>query len=276
MPDLMAKLDWFAFTFPITLLGENDNENTLEHIFGALALHAGKAFAEIHNGHLWEWQSGRGFYTHSIRHPKLLTCINWSAGNPFAQCELSGQAVDMVLSSHSCSDLAVAANNRCTRMDIAIDIETDIRPEEFALQRNENRILASDNKKSATGETFYVGSRSSERMARVYRYYPPHPRAHLLRIEVELKGDAAKMVCAEMITGAFRELSARVNLPFGWMHPIWNTGNLMLSKIPARKYDNEGAGTLRWLSLTVAPALKSAHQSGLIDLETWIDEYLRK
>jgi hypothetical protein len=45
-----------------------------------------------------------------------------------------------------------------------------------------------------------------------------------------------------------------------------------VSKIPARAYDSEGAGTLRWLNRTVVPAIKKASQQGLIDLRQWLQD----
>lgn len=67
--------------------------------------------------------------------------------------------------------------------------------------------------------------------------------------------------------------SLSVNLPYGWRHPIWKPDNAEVSKIPARAYDGEGAGTLRWLETTVVPALKKAHDKGLIDLRLWLNDH---
>lgn len=67
-----------------------------------------------------------------------------------------------------------------------------------------------------------------------------------------------------------------VNLPYGWKHKVWKPDLADVSKIPARAYDGDGANTLRWLNMTVAPAIKKAAENGLIDLDEWIREYLCK
>ena len=79
-----------------------------------------------------------------------------------------------------------------------------------------------------------------------------------------------------MIGGDLRTITMSVNLPYGWTHAIWKPDLSQVSKIPARAYDGNGADTLRWLNLTVAPAIKKAASNGLIDLDEWIREYLGK
>jgi hypothetical protein len=274
MTDLQAKLDWFAFTFPITLLGDKDNENTVHHIRRALGSHAGAAANILIGSPILEWQAGRGFYTHSIRDPRTLVSINWSAGNPYAQCELSGSACDVVLNTITAAELAQCANGRATRIDLAVDILCDLSPQEFCRSGYSPRILSSSHIETPSGKTSYIGSRKGERMARVYRFNPPHPREKLLRIEVELKGDAAKMVCEEMKVSEFRTLVMMANRTFAWQNPIWNEGKVMVSKIPARPYDREGSETLMWIEKQVRPALIRAWHEGLLQLPRWLNELL--
>lgn len=266
----MCKLDWLSFTFPITLLGEKDNEFTLQHVVSAFNDHTGERLQLFTEGALWTWLPGAGFYTHCIQHSTSLVTIRWNSGNPFALCEISGQSVDRVLQSVSVSDLAQAANGRSTRLDFAFDFVTDVSPEAFAALRNKHAFRAYAFYTTETGDTCYIGSRKSERMARIYRYNPPHPRANLLRAEVEYKGDAAKVACLALTRSPLTEVALQCHLPFGWEHPLWQPGEAAISKLPARYYDSEGAGTLKWLNGTVAPALRKAHETGLIILPSWI------
>lgn len=270
MAALQVKLDWFAFTFPIALLGDKDEAWTVSHILEMFEQHTGGRLKSALGQHLWTFEPSAGFYTHRIAHPILLCRINWRAGNSYAQCELSGQACDAVLTQITTSDLAHAANGRATRIDLAADIETVLTPTEFCGGGYSARIESTSLVDSPSGQTFYVGSRKGERMARVYRYNPPHPRANLLRIEVELKGDAAKMACEEMKIMDLSKLAQAANLTFDWQHPLWKDGQIMVSKIPARPYDRAGAETLRWLNSVVVPAIRKAHQAGLIDLPSWL------
>lgn len=273
MTNLNCKLDWFSFTFPITLLGVSDNEYTLSHILSAFHEHTRQRLLPAITQSLWTWVQSGGFYDHKIQCPKSLITISWKAGNPYALCEISGTSVDRVLQSVTVADLASSANQRATRIDLATDIETEESPEAFATLRNKRSFRAHAFYKTETGETYYVGSRTSDRMARIYRFYPPHPRSHLLRVEIETKGDLAKNACASLIKASLTETTLSVNLPYGWAHPIWDTNSADVSKIPARAYDKDGANTLRWLSHTVAPAIKKAHDKGLIDLRLWLNDH---
>jgi hypothetical protein len=270
---MYCKLDWFSFTFPISLQGEKDNEYTLNAILLAFHDHTSHSFLRIATARLWQWEAPAGFYTNRIKCPKSSIQIQWSAGNPFALCVLSGQACDMVLKSISVAELARSANGRCTRCDFAVDIETAQQPKEFIDAGWSDAFKSSGHVESPTGTTYYVGSRNAERMARVYRYASPHPRSHLLRVEAEYKGDAAKMSCQHLVEHSLTQVTLSAHLPFGWRSPVWQPGNIEISKIPARKYDREGAGTLRWLELSVVPALKSAHKEGLISLKQWFDDH---
>ena len=267
---MLCKLDYFSFTFPITLLGEKDNEYTLNTVLLCLHEHTAHRLLGIVSDSLWQWEVPVGFYRNRITCPRTNVQLQWSGDNPFALCTLSGHSVDLVLRSLSVVDLARCAGGRATRLDFAVDFKTDCSPSEFCTLRENGRIKTQGNFTSQTGETCYVGSRQGERMARVYRYNEPHPRSDLLRAEVELKGDAAKIACDALTKVELTEVCLQVHLPFGWKHPLWQPGDIAVSKLPARLYDSEGAGTLRWLDLTVAPAIKKAAENGLIDLTEWL------
>jgi hypothetical protein len=275
MSDLHAKIDWFSFTFPIALLGEKDEQWTLTHILSVFSEHTGGRLENVLGKSLWEFSESSGFYSHSITHPIIPCRINWRAGNPHAQAVFSGQACELVLQSIAIDAFLSLANGRCTRLDIATDIATGLTPKDFVEAGYSDRILSSSHIVSPTGETAYVGSRSGERMARIYRYNSPHPRANLLRIEVELKGDAAKMAVEHGKDMSLTQIALSANLAFAWQHPIWNEEKIMVSKIPARPYDREGAETLKWLNEVVASAIWKAHRSGLINLDEWLEEHFK-
>lgn len=273
---MLCKLDWFSFTFPISLQGEKDNEFTLNAVLLAFHDFTSHHFLGCVTNALWQWEPPAGFYQSRIKCPKTSVQIQWSAGNPFALCVLSGQSCDLVLKSIDSFSLARAAGGRATRLDFAVDIETNEQPKEFFDAGFSPGIKSHGAHESHTGSTYYVGSRGSERMARIYRYHEPHPRSHLLRVEAEYKGDAAKMACELMTRLELTEVCLSAHAHFAWQSPLWQPGDLEISKIPARKYDREGAGTLRWLELSVVPALKSAHQEGLIELKKWFDAHFHE
>lgn len=274
MTPLQVKLDWFSFTFPLSGMGEKDNEFALSTVLLAFHDHTAHRFLGVVTQSLWQFAPISGFYSTKIQCPTTGLSISWKAGNGFALVECSGQVVDKLLSQIGISDLARAANGRATRIDLAVDMETEVSPEEFALERGEDRFKSSGVFISPTGTTVYVGSRRGERMARVYRYTPPHPRAHLLRAEVELKGEAARIACDALTNMSLTEVALSAHLPFSWKHKVWDTGEVMVSKLPARKYDHEGAGTLKWIHDIVFPSLKKAHADGLLNVWQELADYL--
>jgi len=88
-----------------------------------------------------------------------------------------------------------------SRVDLAVDIDTVTTPLSFDAQCSPDRVNTRSKMSSSTGETVYIGSRSSERFVRVYRYKPPHPRIHLLRVEFQLKGDYARALAQNVTAG---------------------------------------------------------------------------
>jgi len=269
----LVKLDWLSFTFPITLLGENDNEYTLSHVLSAFHDHTGQALLGCVTKTLWEWKATSGFYSHRIQCPDSLISISWRGGNPHALCEISGRSIDLVLQSISVATLAQATSGRATRLDIAVDFETELMPQAFIEAGFSERIKSTASVDTETGSTRYIGSRSGERMARIYRYHPPHPRSQFLRVEIELKGDAAKITCAALHKAELTEVAMSANLSFAWKHPLWTDTSIEVSKLPARFYDRDGAETLRWLETAVVPSLRSADENGLIDLKEWLSKH---
>lgn len=76
-------------------------------------------------------------------------------------------------------------NSRVTRIDICVDIETDILPSETVLDITKRGLK---HEHTHTGYTLYMGSRTSNQYVRIYRYKPPHERHKTLRVEFEYKG----------------------------------------------------------------------------------------
>lgn len=109
-----------------------------------------------------------------------------------------------------------------SRVDLAVDIQTDVTPVDFDKAVDAPLIKTRSKLESSTGQTVYIGSRSSERFARVYRYFPPHPRAKLLRVEFQHKGEYANALAAEIAAGVTLEsLASGAGEHFGMKHGCW-------------------------------------------------------
>lgn len=163
-----------------------------------------------------------------------------------------------------------ATHINATRIDVAVDIETDVDPFEFVAKREGRRFRASGQLLSDSGATAYIGGRTSERMARVYRYAPPHPRSHLLRVESEYKRDAAKMLAGLVGNHFLMEVAAKAHEVFGWQHPVWTALPQTIGYTPYRHLNKENAKTLQWLYGTVISSLVRLDKNKAIDLEDWL------
>lgn len=169
---------------------------------------------------------------------------------------------------------AMAYNHRefLTRLDFAADFETDVTPSTFAAARTVGRFTSYADIKSETGETFYVGSRTSDRFCRVYRYNPPHPRSQFLRVEFQLKKDNAKLVAASLRSNKTKEIVLDLFRTFQFNHEIIPyDGRQQKTPTPIRA--SRMGKTERWLFKQVAPAIEKLVDDGSTEI---VEIFLKK
>jgi hypothetical protein len=162
-----------------------------------------------------------------------------------------------------------------SRLDIAVDMACTVTPRQFAAAIKETPVKTRSEFVSSTGETVYLGSRTSERYARVYRYNEPHPRAKLLRAEFQLKGVYANEAALRLTEGeALNGIAAALGDHFGFAHEVWKTDD---EPVPLKVKSHAQTGnTVFWLTNTVAPLLKRLNEAGKLDAAAWFDEYVMK
>lgn len=169
--------------------------------------------------------------------------------------------------------LCAAYAGHFSRIDLAVDMETDVTPIEFDAMVNAPRIATRSKMVSGTGQTCYIGSRSSDRFARVYRYNPPHPRAHLLRAEFQLKNAYANALADEVAAGVTLDsLAAGLGEHFGFAHPVWEKREAV-RLAPVRSHAQSGS-TVHWLTTTVAPLLQRLEREQKLDVRAWMETYV--
>jgi len=224
----------------------------------------------------WIVEKGGKFYSTRLRHPVRDIAISYGQTNAHVLVELAGKACQLLAAENSLSRIISGTFARCSRIDFAVDIECQTPPTEFIAKRSNKSFKSSGNKYTPTGGTEYMGGRTSERMARVYRYYEPHPRAHLLRVEAEYKGDAAKVAAEYSLTHSLQETCLVAHKPFGWIHPEWIPNAAPTAKLPYRSYSPTNANTVRWLYGDVVTALRKAVAKDLIDFDEWLAFYRGK
>lgn len=272
---MFHKIDYYAFTIPARLAFSEVTDEIQEFVrttfcsiipFGALE-------RTLETG--WSIERAKGFYSHRLRHETTGIALSFGTVNSHVYVELSGKACDCLESADLLSTLIAATSLKCSRIDFALDFITDVQPEQFSALRNTTRWRYCSHVVSASGTTDYVGSRTGERMARVYRYNPPHPRAAMLRVEAEYKGEAAKAIVKELADQPLSDVCLSAHAVFGWEHDLFNDLESTAVKVPYSAHSPDNAATVRWLYGVVASSVRRAIQEGLIDWKSFEETILR-
>lgn len=259
------KIDWYSFTIPARIAYTELNDEiatftrtTFSSLFKETSLRD-----RVFSG--WEAEKAKGFYSDRLRHAESGMALSIGHTNPHIYVEISGKGCEFLRQNGALMDIICATKTRASRIDFAVDFPSEISPGEFSALRNDIRWRHLSTINSASGTTCYVGSRTGSRMARVYRYNEPHPRAHLLRVEAEYKGEAAKSAVDLLTTDNLLEVSLAAHAVFGWAHTLWTDGSKETVKIPYSSHSPDNAATVRWLYGVVASSLKKAVEDGLVD-----------
>jgi DNA relaxase NicK len=172
-------------------------------------------------------------------------------------CAVLGDAIYDVLSLNA---------EQVTRLDVAFDMnEHSISPVEHAakVSSRTRSVMESD-----SGETLYIGSRTSDAFVRMYQYKEPHERAGNTRIESEFKRSYCLPVVEALTAGNHAGVAAwvarKVNLPYS--HPVFDAGGTRPMKMNTQKVPGQD-GWERWLRRAAMPAVRKAIKAGIIDLD---------
>ncbi len=268
---MATSIDFYSFTVKV----DHDWElfSYRENADFAVAMLELKYFTETNSFGLqaeWKAEKGRGFYFWRLRHVTSDLCVSFGGVNKDIFVECAGLACNNLDSRDLLLPLINATAHNATRIDIAVDIETDVDPLDFVAQRTQGKFRNAGQLLSDSGTTAYVGGRTSERMARVYRYAEPHPRAAYLRVESEYKRDAAKMLSGLLADHSLPAVAAKAHEPFGWTHPIWKPEAMTIGDVPYRHGSKDKANTLRWLYGTVIESIVKLKQQNALDVDDWL------
>jgi DNA relaxase NicK len=273
---MIHLIDYYAFTIPLERAWEEhmfhlNRDYVIDRYYKCLPPGTELSW----NYEDWCVEKGRGFYFWRLRDSSSDVALSFGGVNPHIFVELAGQACANLDSMNLLLPLIQTTCENATRIDFAIDIETDVIPPDFVAKRGDTPFSASGNITSGRGVTEYVGGRTSERMARVYRYFPPHPRAIYLRVEAEYKRSAAKAAAALLKYKPLTDVSLSAHASFRWQHPVWEPESQTGERLTYRHGGRNEAGSVHWLYSTVISAVQKASNNGLIDFEEWL-ETLRK
>lgn len=264
------KLDYLSFT--ITGAGE-EIRNSVELYWVALGL-VRNHLSKQHEDFIFQDMNfipatGRPPYRYGSRRMDGGVTIFGHPDRDEILFECTGTACASVPTIVEVQRLVHPIKHRVTRIDLAIDWETLVRPDEFIDAGYSERFKSRSSNRSNSGHTEYVGSQKSDLMARVYRYHKPHPRSHLLRMEAVFRRDRAKDCCDWLVDMVPNDdlLNEYLCATFGWKHKLAKAPKTA-AKIPTTSVKRDTQSTVYWLYQQVTPALVRLHQDGSLN---WSD-----
>lgn len=223
---------------------------------------------------MWEDVKGRNTFKRCMRNTALGVSIFWSNTIAYALVEIAGRGCDALREKNVLEPLLEAVQRRVTRVDVCTDIKTDTTPKEFIAAGYNKRLLSNGSFTSKTGDTEYVGARTSDRFARVYKYNAPHPRAGFLRVEHQYKKKYAKEAVALIVEKGVLFVCVSMGNAFGWKHEEWQPEIWHDHKIKLPAHDRELAKTETWLRTTVASSfVKLVKNRQIENPEEWLREH---
>lgn len=260
-----CKIDWYSFSL---LVGAKpDDERAYRAILLNNLISTGSVMYELCASESVEQGGGRRPFHTSFEHYYFTLFYNHVIDH--ALIEVSGSQCSRLHERGDLIDLIAQTHETCTRIDLATDINVghENQVSDFVASGFSARFRSVSDIRSNSGHSYYIGSRKSERMCRIYQYNPPHPRSRMLRVEVELKGDRAKQIALALATnvsvGHCTEFACS---PYQFLSDMWTrrTGNeelLDLNPIAGKQQSNN---TLFWIHAQVVPAIHRLMREGII------------
>lgn len=259
---MITKVDWISFSVPVHYPDNCALVNAPLYAAEAVQKLAGAGWLEAFSDQEFEYGGGRAPFTHSFRAPDQGLFIWFSMKQPFVLVEISGRGCDFLDERGLLVDILKAVRERITRLDVACDMLTDTKPADFVKERTNFKFKSGSEMRSESGETCYLGSQKSNRYARVYRYFPPHPRSNFLRCEMVCRDQDAKDTAQAIIVHGSGNTAAALGEVFGWTHPDWKLNPPTDLELTAFRPDRHGGKTEFWLHAQVLPALEKMWREG--------------
>jgi len=267
---MLVAIDWLSLSAKFELNPEGESEATiLDKAVTALQELTGEHYDLIDRGMKWDWSTGRTPYRVSRAREDFGAMLFLHPSLPHSLLEITGRGCEVLGEDPRSGAFLSAISDRLTRIDIACDMLTDTRPSAFVARRDLKRFKAHSSFTSESGETEYIGSRTSARYCRVYRYNPPHERAHLLRCEFVLKGEDAKATARAIMEQGLNSVVVALGQSFGWKHKDWQPNKVDAAIIPVWRPERKEGKTLYWLADTVAPLIRRLHAEGVLEADDW-------
>lgn len=271
---MYPKIDYLSFTVHIGSMKEVLPTRLALHIREWAAENASPLIDMLIDHHNFTALPGRAPYAQHWQREDGALSIFAGTQREEILFEIGGVGCSKLEEQGVLMPLLGVIHERLTRIDITADIATDTAPDVFAEQRAVKRFKSGGERTSPSGHTVYIGSKSSERFAKVYRYNAPHPRAALLRVEHTLKRKEARSAALLVLQNGIDDVLAMCGRSFGWSHPDWKPMEISPDRLPTIEKEHGTKSTVFWLNAQVVPALVKAQRTGKLDVEAWLREYL--
>jgi hypothetical protein len=232
--------------------------------YEAINLATDHILAKVLGTHSLRRMHGRGSYREAYTSTPVGFTVFFGVNANTVLLEITGQGCETLRNLGLLDELIQKAYRRLTRLDVAVDLETDTEPTDFADAGYSGRFKSYGVQKSETGTTVYVGSRTSDRYAKIYRYALPHPRYKLLRCEFTYKKDYAKAAGRLYAEQGLHELAGSSGTTWGFEHSDWTSAEITGEKMKGYKLETKSSKTLLWLMNQCAPAFKKLCKDGTI------------
>lgn len=269
---MITRIDWISFTVFFHPEQDGNELDALRHAATAIEELSDEIPGLLHLHGELEPGQGRAPYRNSWRNRSGGVTLFTGPNLPHALVEVSGRSCERMHLAGTITPFLALVADRLSRLDIACDMLCETSPLDFVAQRADGRFKSHSEFVSASGTTAYVGSRTSDRYARVYRYNEPHERAHLLRSEFVVKKENARATAAAILADGIDAVAVSMGANFGWEHPSWTPAPAEPAELKMYRPDRREGKTLYWLADTVAPLLVRLQQEGVLDAQAWLDE----
>jgi len=271
---MRVQLDWISFTLPIVNDASTEaslNQSIETAFMGGLGDEVGTHLSQFKWGAL---EHGRAPYSNAWSIENNGITVFHSPTRTEILIEISGKGCDYIRSVGLENRLLERVQTRLSRMDIAVDIKCDTKPSAFVEARKSRKATSIAEISSVTGETVYVGSRTSEHYARIYRYAHPHPRSSLLRVEHVFRRKYARVIASEILVQGILAVVGAIGKRAGWTHPVWGVSADDSDTFKFPRPEREAGGTIFWLIKSAAPAFRRMVREGVIeDPEAFVQAY---
>ena len=278
-PAPVCKIDWYSFTLPlVSPLPARTGVDVLGDINVQLRSLSCDWLDSLSADGTWRLDKAKGFYSFRATHLTSGLSVSWGDVNAHLFVELPGSACDFVRAVGDFPALIRATCGRASRIDAAIDLRTGCSPRAFVAGGFAKRFGNSHGHVvSEQGETVYVGNRKSDRSARVYRYNRPHPRAHLLRVEAEYHGKAARALAEVLRDLGEVEAVRRAHRAFEWKNKELDERFLQSANWKRDLATSRGMGNIAGLiCLSFPPSSDTSRSIWLTLGGGWMKWYLRR